>query len=140
MADVVAQWTGVPVTRLLASEAQKLSSLSETLAERVTGQPDAMESVADAIVRSRAGLSDPTQPIASFLFLGPTGVGKTELCKALASTLFDSDDAMIRLDMSECASEAPSPAFTRPSHGPSHALCTPLPLDPFPLTSPGTLR
>lgn len=90
---------------MLKSEGQKLIGLSEALAERVAGQDGATESVADAILRSRAGLSDPTQPIASFLFLGPTGVGKTELAKALAEQLFDSDDAMVRLDMSEYMSK-----------------------------------
>jgi ATP-dependent Clp protease ATP-binding subunit ClpB len=91
----------VPVTKLLANEAQRLVELPESLERRVAGQSLAVEAVADAILRSRSGLNDPTQPIASFLFLGPTGVGKTELAKALANTLFDSDDAMVRLDMSE---------------------------------------
>mmetsp|Transcript_15159 Transcript_15159/g.26901 ORF Transcript_15159/g.26901 Transcript_15159/m.26901 type:complete len:1072 (+) Transcript_15159:52-3267(+) len=105
IASVVAKWTGVPVTKMLKSETAKLTGLSNTLSERVTGQLPATTSVADAIVRSRAGLSDPTQPVASFLFLGPTGVGKTELAKALASTLFDSEDAMVRIDMSEYMSK-----------------------------------
>merc|ERR1719393_85394 len=101
IASVVSQWTGVPVTRMLRSETQKLMSLAESLAERVAGQEAATAAVADAILRSRAGLADPSQPIASFMFLGPTGVGKTELAKALAQGLFDSDDAMVRIDMSE---------------------------------------
>ena len=105
IAAVVAGWTGVPVTRVLSSEMQRLMSLGAKIGERVAGQPQAVESVADAIVRSRAGLSDPSQPIASFMFLGPTGVGKTELCKALAEVLFDADDAMVRIDMSEYMSK-----------------------------------
>jgi len=105
IANVVSQWTGVPVTRMLASETQKLMNLSSTLSERVAGQLAATESVSDAIIRSRAGLADPSQPIASFMFLGPTGVGKTELAKALASSLFDSEDAMVRIDMSEYMSK-----------------------------------
>merc|ERR1719235_2995672 len=90
---------------MLASEVQKLVSLSDNLSDKVAGQETATETVADAILRSRAGLADPSQPIASFLFLGPTGVGKTELAKALAEQLFDSDDAMVRLDMSEYMSK-----------------------------------
>jgi ATP-dependent Clp protease ATP-binding subunit ClpB len=105
IASVVSQWTGVPVTKLLATETNKLTALDKTLDERVAGQPRATKSVADAIVRSRAGLSDPSQPIASFLFLGPTGVGKTELAKALAATMFDSEEAMVRIDMSEYMSK-----------------------------------
>jgi len=101
VASVVSQWTGVPVTRMLASEMAKLIGLGSSLDERVAGQPAATSSVADAILRSRAGLADPSQPIASFMFLGPTGVGKTELAKALAHSLFDSEDAMVRIDMSE---------------------------------------
>jgi ATP-dependent Clp protease ATP-binding subunit ClpB len=101
VAAVVSQWTGVPVTKILASEGQRLMALSDSLSARVAGQATATETVADAILRSRAGLADPSQPIASFLFLGPTGVGKTELAKALAAVLFDSDDAMVRIDMSE---------------------------------------
>jgi len=101
IASVISQWTGVPVTRLLASETSKLIGLATTLGERVAGQEVAASAVADAILRSRAGLADPSQPIASFLFLGPTGVGKTELAKALASSLFDSEEAMVRIDMSE---------------------------------------
>ena len=105
VAAVVAQWTGVPVAKMLASEAQKLLSLPDQLGRRVAGQEGAVEAVSEAIQRSRAGLSDPTKPIASFMFLGPTGVGKTELCKALAEALFEDEDAMVRIDMSEYMSE-----------------------------------
>jgi ATP-dependent Clp protease ATP-binding subunit ClpB len=101
IAEVVANWTGIPVTRLLESEREKLSHMEEDLASRVIGQEHALKAVADAVRRSRAGLSDPNKPIGSFLFLGPTGVGKTETCKALAEFLFDTDGAMIRIDMSE---------------------------------------
>jgi len=101
IAEVIAKWTGIPVSKLARSEMEKLLELEEHLHQRVIGQSDAVRAVADAIQRSRAGLSDPRRPIASFLFLGPTGVGKTELSKALANQLFDSDDAMVRIDMSE---------------------------------------
>ena len=101
IAEVIAKWTGIPVSKLARSEMQKLLELESELHQRVIGQAQAVTAVADAIQRSRAGLSDPNRPIASFLFLGPTGVGKTELSKALASQLFDSDDAMVRIDMSE---------------------------------------
>ena len=101
IAEVIAKWTGIPVAKLVQSEMQKLLQLEEELHTRVIGQEQAVTAVADAIQRSRAGLSDPNRPIASFLFLGPTGVGKTELSKALASQLFDSEDAMVRIDMSE---------------------------------------
>ena len=101
IAEVIAKWTGIPVAKLVQSEMEKLLSLESQLHERVVGQQQAVTAVADAIQRSRAGLSDPHRPIASFLFLGPTGVGKTELSKALAAQLFDSDDAMVRIDMSE---------------------------------------
>ena len=101
IAEVIAKWTGIPVARLVQSEMDKLLRLEDDLHERVIGQDEAVTAVADAIQRSRAGLSDPQRPIASFLFLGPTGVGKTELSKALANRLFDSDDAMVRIDMSE---------------------------------------
>ena len=101
IAEVIAKWTGIPVARLVQSEMQKLLQLEADLHQRVIGQNEAVTAVADAIQRSRAGLSDPNRPIASFLFLGPTGVGKTELSKALANRLFDSDDAMVRIDMSE---------------------------------------
>ena len=101
IAEVIAKWTGIPVARLVQSEMDKLLNLEAELHRRVIGQEQAVTAVADAIQRSRAGLSDPNRPIASFLFLGPTGVGKTELSKALAAQLFDSADAMVRIDMSE---------------------------------------
>lgn len=101
IAEVVAKATGVPVTRLLESETQKLVHLEDLLEERVVGQSDAVKVVANAIRRSRAGLSDPNRPIGSFMFLGPTGVGKTELARALAEYLFDDERAMVRIDMSE---------------------------------------
>lgn len=101
IAAIVSSWTGVPVTKLVATERDKLLGLEDTLRSRVVGQEDAVRSIAEAIQRSRAGLSDPTKPIASLAFLGPTGVGKTELCKALAVSMFDSEDAIIRIDMSE---------------------------------------
>ena len=101
IAEVIAKWTGIPVARLVQGEMEKLLHLEADLHRRVIGQDEAVTAVADAIQRSRAGLSDPNRPIASFLFLGPTGVGKTELSKALANRLFDSDDAMVRIDMSE---------------------------------------
>ncbi|CNG73622.1 ATP-dependent chaperone ClpB [Yersinia enterocolitica] len=101
IAEVLARWTGIPVSRMLESERDKLLRMEQDLHKRVIGQDEAVEAVSNAIRRSRAGLSDPNRPIGSFLFLGPTGVGKTELCKALATFLFDSDDAMVRIDMSE---------------------------------------
>ncbi|MBM5802829.1 MAG: ATP-dependent chaperone ClpB [Cyanobacteria bacterium K_DeepCast_35m_m2_155] len=101
IAEVIAKWTGIPVAKLVQSEMEKLLQLEDELHTRVIGQSQAVTAVADAIQRSRAGLSDPNRPIASFLFLGPTGVGKTELSKALASQLFDSEEAMVRIDMSE---------------------------------------
>jgi ATP-dependent Clp protease ATP-binding subunit ClpB len=101
IAEVIAKWTGIPVSKLVQSEMQKLLHLEDELHTRVIGQQQAVSAVADAIQRSRAGLSDPNRPIASFLFLGPTGVGKTELSKALAAQLFDSEEAMVRIDMSE---------------------------------------
>ncbi len=101
VAEVVSRWTGIPVAKLMEGEVHKLVRLEEHLHERVVGQNDAVESVANAIRRSRAGLSDPNRPIGSFLFLGPTGVGKTELARALAGFLFDDERAMVRIDMSE---------------------------------------
>ncbi|CAK7064193.1 MAG: Chaperone protein ClpB [Desulfovibrio sp.] len=101
VAEIVARWTGIPVTRLLETEREKLLRLPETLHHRVVGQEEAVAAVAEAVLRSRAGLSDPSRPQGSFIFLGPTGVGKTELCKALAEALFDSEENMVRLDMSE---------------------------------------
>ncbi len=101
IAEVVSRWTGVPVSRLMEGEMAKLVRLEEVLHERVVGQDDAVSAVANAIRRSRAGLSDPNRPIGSFLFLGPTGVGKTELARSLADYLFDDERAMVRIDMSE---------------------------------------
>ncbi|MBA2246365.1 MAG: AAA family ATPase, partial [Gemmatimonadetes bacterium] len=101
IAEVVARWTGIPVTRMLQSERQRLAHLDEHLNERVIGQPEATEAVAHAVRRSRAGLQDPNRPVGSFIFLGPTGVGKTETARALAEFLFDDEDAMVRIDMSE---------------------------------------
>lgn len=99
--EIVSQWTGIPVSKLVETEREKLLNLSDILHERVVGQERAVDLVADAVVRARAGIKDPDRPIGSFLFLGPTGVGKTELAKSLASTLFDSERHMIRIDMSE---------------------------------------
>ncbi len=101
VAEVVSKWTHIPVSKMLESEREKLLQMEEELHKRVIGQDEAVSAVANAIRRSRAGLSDPKRPIGSFLFLGPTGVGKTELCKALAGFLFDTEDAMVRIDMSE---------------------------------------
>jgi ATP-dependent Clp protease ATP-binding subunit ClpB len=101
VAEIVARWTGIPVSRLLEGETEKLVHMEERLHERVVGQDEAIEAVASALRRSRAGLQDPDRPIGTFLFLGPTGVGKTELARALAEFMFDSQDAMIRIDMSE---------------------------------------
>ncbi|UBH23450.1 ATP-dependent chaperone ClpB [Macrococcus armenti] len=98
---IVSQWTGIPVNKLVESEKDKLLRLSNILHERVVGQDEAVDLVSDAVIRARAGIKDPNRPIGSFLFLGPTGVGKTELAKALASTLFDSEKHMVRIDMSE---------------------------------------
>ena len=101
IAEIVSQWTGIPVTKMLEGEREKLLHMEEALHQRVVGQDEAITVVANAIRRSRAGLSDPNRPIGSFIFSGPTGVGKTEVCKALAGFLFDSEEAMVRLDMSE---------------------------------------
>ncbi len=101
IAQTVAKWTGIPVTRLMEGEVQKLVKMEERLAARVVGQPHAIQAVSNAVRRARSGLSDPNRPIGSFLFLGPTGVGKTELARALAEFLFDDERAMVRIDMSE---------------------------------------
>ena len=101
IAEVVSKWTGIPVAKMLEGEKDKLLRMEEALHQRVVGQAEAVEAVANAVRRSRAGLSDPNRPNGSFLFLGPTGVGKTELCKALANFLFDTEEAMVRIDMSE---------------------------------------
>ena len=101
MAEVVAKWTGIPVTRLMEGEIEKLVHMEERLHARVIGQDEPVEAVSNALRRSRAGLQDPDRPIGTFLFIGPTGVGKTELARALAEFMFDSQDAMVRIDMSE---------------------------------------
>jgi ATP-dependent Clp protease ATP-binding subunit ClpB len=101
IADIVSRWTGIPVTRLVEAEKEKLLRLDDILHERVVGQDEAVQAVADAVIRARAGIKDPRRPIGSFIFLGPTGVGKTELAKALAEALFDTEDNMVRIDMSE---------------------------------------
>ncbi len=101
IAEVVSKWTGIPVSKMLEGERDKLLKMEQAIAQRVVGQQEAVRSVSDAIRRSRAGLADPNRPNGSFLFLGPTGVGKTELCKALAEFLFDTEEALIRIDMSE---------------------------------------
>jgi ATP-dependent Clp protease ATP-binding subunit ClpB len=99
--EIVSRWTGIPVTRLVEGEKEKLLKLDQVLHERVIGQDEAVQLVADAVIRARAGIKDPKRPIGSFIFLGPTGVGKTELARTLAATLFDSEDNMVRIDMSE---------------------------------------
>ena len=101
IAEVVSKWTGIPVSKMLEGEKEKLLRMEEALGKRVVGQEEAVKIVSNAIRRSRAGLADPRRPNGSFLFLGPTGVGKTELCKALAEFLFDTEDSMVRIDMSE---------------------------------------
>lgn len=101
IAEVVSKWTGIPVSKMLEGEKEKLLRMEDSLHERVVGQSEAVVAVSDAVRRSKAGLSDPNRPNGSFLFLGPTGVGKTELCKSLANFLFDTEDAMVRIDMSE---------------------------------------
>jgi ATP-dependent Clp protease ATP-binding subunit ClpB len=101
IAEIVARWTGIPVSRMLESERERLTKLETVLASRVIGQPEAVTAVANAVRRSRAGLQDPNRPIGSFIFLGPTGVGKTETARALAEFLFDDEHAMVRIDMSE---------------------------------------
>jgi ATP-dependent Clp protease ATP-binding subunit ClpB len=101
IAEIVSRWTGIPVTRLVEGEREKLLRLDEVLHQRVVGQDEAVKLVADAVIRARAGIKDPRRPIGSFIFLGPTGVGKTELAKTLAEALFDSEDNMVRIDMSE---------------------------------------
>jgi ATP-dependent Clp protease ATP-binding subunit ClpB len=101
VAEIISRWTGIPLSKLLEGEKEKLLRLPQVLHQRVVGQDEAVDAVADAVLRARAGLKDPNRPIGSFIFLGPTGVGKTELCKTLAESLFDSEENMIRLDMSE---------------------------------------
>jgi len=101
IAEIVARWTGIPVTRLMEGEREKLLKLDEILHKRVVGQDEAVQAVADAVLRARSGIKDPRRPIGSFIFLGPTGVGKTELAKTLAAALFDTEENMVRIDMSE---------------------------------------
>src|SRR5688572_10556403 len=101
IAQIVGRWTGIPVSRLVEGEREKLLKLDEVLHRRVIGQDEAVQLVADAVIRARSGIKDPKRPIGSFLFLGPTGVGKTELARALAEALFDSEDNLVRIDMSE---------------------------------------
>ena len=100
VAEIVSRWSGIPVSRLVEGEREKLLRLYEILHQRVVGQDEAVQRVADAVIRARAGIKDPTRPVGSFIFLGPTGVGKTELAKALAQALFDSEDNIVRIDMS----------------------------------------
>lgn len=101
ISKIVSKWTGIPVSKLTESEKSKTLNLANELKKRVVGQDNAVELVSDAIIRSKAGIKDPTKPIGSFLFLGPTGVGKTELAKSLAAALFDNEANMVRIDMSE---------------------------------------
>src|SRR5437588_9640103 len=101
IAEIVARWTGIPVTRMMEGERERLTKLDQELARRVVGQDEAVQAVANAVRRSRAGLQDPNRPIGSFIFLGPTGVGKTETARALAEFLFDDEQSMVRIDMSE---------------------------------------
>ena len=101
IAEVVSRWTGIPVAKLTQSERDKLLNLADILHKRVIGQDEAVNAVSDSILRARSGLSDPNRPIGSFLFLGPTGVGKTELAKALAEAMFDDESSIVRIDMSE---------------------------------------
>ena len=106
VAEVVSRWTGIPIAKMLEGDREKLLRMEETLHQRVVGQEEAVVAVSNAVRRARAGLADPQRPNGSFLFLGPTGVGKTELCKALADYLFDSEQAMVRIDMSEFMEQA----------------------------------
>src|SRR4029077_11843027 len=101
IAAVVSRWTGIPVSRLVEGETEKLLKLGELLHQRVSGQDEAVEAVADAVLRARSGIKDPNRPIGSFLFLGPTGVGKTEFVRGVAATLFDNESNLIRIEMSE---------------------------------------
>src|SRR4028119_1901078 len=101
VAEVVAKWTGIPVSKLMEGEVEKLIHMEERLHDRVVGQDEAVDAVSNALRRSRAGLQDPNRPIGTFLFIGPTGVGKTELARALAEFMFDSETVMVRIDMSE---------------------------------------
>src|SRR5206468_577009 len=107
IAEVVSRWTGIPVSRLLEGEIQKLLHLEEELHKRVIGQDEAVTAVAEAVIRARSGLKDPNRPIGSFIFLGPTGVGKTELARALAQFMFDDERSLIRIDTSEYQESTP---------------------------------
>src|SRR2546429_8553374 len=119
IAEVVARWTGIPVSRLLEGETEKLIHMEDRLHERVVGQDEAVEAVANPLRRARTGLQDPNRPIGSFVFLGPTGVGKTELARALAEFMFDAEHAMVRLAISEYQERKPVPRLT----GPPTASC-----------------
>ena len=119
IAEVVAAWTGIPAGRLLEGETQKLLRMEEELGRRVVGQSEAVREVSDAVRRSRAGIADPNRPTGSFLFLGPTGVGKTELAKALAEFLFGDERAMVRVDMSEYSKSTRLPGSSAPLRGTS---------------------
>ncbi len=119
IADVVSSWTGIPVGRLLQGETDKLLHMEEYIGKRLIGQETAVHAVADAVRRSRAGISDPNRPTGSFLFLGPTGVGKTELAKSLAEFLFDDEHAMIRIDMSEYSEKHSVSRLVGPRRGTS---------------------
>ena len=101
MTYIIAKWTNIPVTKLLSSEKEKLLALEDNMRKRVMGQDEALKIVSDAILKSRSGIKDPNKPIASFMFLGPTGVGKTEIARTLAYELFDDESHMVRIDMSE---------------------------------------
>lgn len=118
ISEVVSKWTGIPVSKLLESDRERLLRLDDELHKRVIGQNEAVSKVAQAIQRSRAGLADPSKPIASFMFLGPTGVGKTELAKALAEILFNTDEAIIRIDMSGAGGCGDAGALPRCSRQP----------------------
>jgi ATP-dependent Clp protease ATP-binding subunit ClpB len=112
VADVVSSWTGIPAGRLLEGETGKLLRMEDELGKRVVGQKKAVQAVSDAVRRSRAGVADPNRPTGSFLFLGPTGVGKTELAKALADFLFDDERAMVRIDIASTARSTRWPAWS----------------------------
>ena len=99
--EVIAQWTGIPVSQMMEAESSKLLHMEERLHERIIGQEEAIHAISDAIRRARSGLKDPRRPIGSFIFIGPSGVGKTELARALAEFMFDNDEALVRIDMSE---------------------------------------
>ena len=119
IAAVVSRWTGIPVERMMEGEREKLLNMEDAIGKRVIGQDEAVKAVSAAVRRARAGLQDPNRPLGSFLFLGPTGVGKTELTKALAGFLFDDDSAMVRIDMSRIHGEARG----RPADRRASGLC-----------------